>query len=392
MRRTITVSVATVVAIVMTGTLFFVLDPDPPGRPTTPTESTAPGSELPVCIGDQPVAQCLTEWSLRNIDNLSAVLDVLTDRTVSDAAFFSGGCHETWHAVGEEAGRRYELSSAISAWAYSCYGGFLHGAMSTAVPLMGVEEFKSIAPSICATFADRPNVVPLDCWHGVGHGFASVLPFPTSMEACVGVAIAEDELAWCTWGAAETLGEQFITEPGVRATIESTLDGLCEDLSVGQQACIRIAAPMLQVSGRSVESIYQYCASQSDPLRSWCAFSAGQLFATQWLDGSDAIKCNLIPSLESHCAAGAGRNVGRTDEWGTLNGSSRKVAGVQLSVCPEFTQPARSACEEAESAVRELELSPEESGTLTRTWWDAGRPPIVVLERTSQYREGITGS
>lgn len=348
--------------------------------------ATSPVSATPMCTGDQPLSTCLTAWALDNIDDLPRVLEVLTERTVADADFFKGGCHETWHAIGEEAGRRYALASALDAWAYSCYGGFLHGAMSTAVPLIGLDEFTRSAPSICAAYVGRPDVVPLDCWHGVGHGLASVLPFPQSMEACVGVAIEEDDLAWCTWGAAETLGERFIEDPSTRAEYEPLLERLCEDLSVGQQACIRIAAPMLKVSGHTTESIYQYCATQSDPLRSWCAFSAGQLFATDWLEGGDgAIGCDSIPELEVPCAAGAGRNVGRTDEWETLESSPRKQVAIPLSICPEFSGAARTACDEAETAVRALELSPQESGELTGSWWAGRTPPSAILKRTSQY-------
>jgi hypothetical protein len=324
---------------------------------------------------------CIKNWALGNIDELPKVLDTLTELNLNDKEFSDYACHDVWHAVGEEAGRMYELSSALDAWSYSCYGGFLHGAMSTSAETMGLDGFSAAAQELCSKYSNRVPVVGLDCWHGVGHGFAHVLTWPESMNACVPVAVDAEALAWCTWGASETLSENFLTDSKVRAELTPKLDSLCDSLELGQDVCFRVRAPMLYSSGWDFIKIYTHCTTASESARQACGFSAGQILGTEWLDGlAEASECYRYEEMAAACAAGMGKNVGRVDEWGILRDSPRRKSDSSLSPCSEFASnpQVEKSCADAEKEIRSIELSPIELELLTRKWWDGVKRPTTV--------------
>ena len=329
---------------------------------------------------------CVKQWALENIDDLPKVLDALTELTLNDEEFSDYACHDVWHAVGEEAGRRYDLGSALDAWSYSCYGGFLHGAMSTSAETMGLEGFSAVARSLCAKYDNRVPVVGLDCWHGVGHGFAHVLEWPESMQACIPVAVDEQSLTWCAWGASETLSENFLTDQEVRAELTPKLSSLCDNVEFGQDVCFRVRAPMLYSSGWDFVKIYEHCITAPASVQQSCGFAAGQILGTEWIEGlAEASECYRSEIMAASCAAGMGKNIGRVDEWGVLRDSPRRKPGMILSPCGEFADrpQVEQSCNDAELEIRNIELSPAELETLTRTWWEGIQRPEAVLRNGS---------
>ena len=322
----------------------------------------------PDCPATQSLSDCLSEWGVKHIDDLPTVVSTLTEYTVSNKEFAASGCHDTWHKVGEAAGLRYDPSEALSLWPYSCYGGFMHGVLWTAAPRMGDQAFEAATRSMCNEFRGRPEVVYLDCWHGVGHGLAEIYAFPESMYRCEGLASPGEEYEWCTWGAAESLADNFIKAGEEQNPLTEDLPGLCPSVSQGTKACFRSVIPMMYNTGWTFEKLYDYCASLAGDLGSECAYSAGQVLGTLWVvDLADASGCYTHEDLAVHCAGGAGRYVGRISEWGALEletEDANKLSGI----CPEFTEPARSSCEESYAAIRALELSPEEDLEVTTSW------------------------
>lgn len=365
----------TATAAVICGALITI------GVRTTTTTPEQPRS-TEVCP-EENAAACLTEWARTNIDDISLVIDVLTERTLTDSAFFTSSCHEVWHTVGEEAARHHPLVDLLGVWPYSCYGGLLHGAMSVAAPRMGVAEFSTVAPAFCATMRGRAPIVALDCWHGVGHGLASTLEYPESMRACAPLTRDEQELSWCTWGAAETHFDTYINNLGLRDAVDKQFPSTCESVTVGQAACLRMAGPVMLVSGYTFEDLYRYCATTTGEYAQWCAFSAGQVLATEWLvSGAEPRRCETAAELAASCAAGAGRNVGRVVELGTEAAADTHTGESPLALCSKFTTPAlQQACTTSTAEIRELELSEAELRTVTEQWWDGAQrpsPPVAA--------------
>jgi len=330
----------------------------------TPRQATP----APDCPSTQSLSECLSDWGIRHIDDLPTVVSTLTEYTVSNREFAASGCHDTWHKVGEAAGERYDPAEALALWPYSCYGGFMHGLIWTAAPRMGIDAFESSTRAMCADFKNRPEVVYLDCWHGVGHGLAEVYAFPESMYRCEDLAAPGEEYEWCTWGAAESLADGFIKETETTNPLTEDLPGLCPGLSQGIKACFRSVIPMMYNTGWSFEKLYDYCAGLGTDLRPDCAYSAGQILGTLWVvDKIESSGCYVHPDLATHCAAGAGRYVGRVSEWGALELEVDDPAKL-VGICPEFTGPSRSACDQAYEEIRALELSPEEDLGVTTSW------------------------
>lgn len=357
MRKAILAS-SVVCALLLAG--FFALKASPPD-----TE--------PECPGPVDVATCLAEWGAANIENLDLVLNTLTDRTLQDERF-ADGCHPAWHIVGEAAGRAYPIDEALAGWAYGCAGGFMHGAVSTAVLRGTLDEFTADIVAVCENYKKRPEVVYLDCWHGAGHGYAQVLKYPDSLYACIPVAPGAKEFEWCAWGATEELVEPFQNDPMVRAEYEPRLESLCAEITVGHAACFRAVAPMMYISGRTFSQIYDYCTTLAAEQQPLCAFSAGHVLGMNWVAGFESPDaCSRHTQLAEQCAAGAGRYVGRLAEWGVLDAELAGKAGID-GICPVFTEDLRPACQRASDEIRTVELSPSEERALTSAWWGSRQP------------------
>lgn len=331
----------------------------------TETQTPTPDCQgLPV----PELADCLADWGVGNIDDLPRVIDTLTKYTVSDQEFGASPCHDTWHKVGEAAGLKYDARDSLSEWPYSCAGGFMHGLMWTYAPKVGPEGFKSAAAGLCALFKNRPEVVYLDCWHGIGHGLAEVYAFPESMYQCGSVAMTTEEYEWCTWGAADTLSDDFIKDQKMQQELGPGLPELCPGLEQATKACFRVVASMLYNYGWTFSDLYKYCSTLKTGLRSECAFSAGQILGMLWVSGREpASKCSLHKDLARECASGAGKYVGRVIEWDAIT-SEAVGPEKMLGICPEFDPELRLSCETAYKAVRELELSPKENLEVTLSW------------------------
>lgn len=330
-------------------------------------------SSDPECADPATVPTCLGEWGAANIQTLDLVLDTLTERTLQDERF-ADGCHPAWHIVGEAAGREYPIDVALADWAYGCAGGFMHGAVSTAVLRGTLDEFTADIVRVCENYKKRPEVVYLDCWHGAGHGYAQVLKYPESLYACIPVAPAAKEFEWCAWGATEELVEPFQNDPAVRAEYEPRLESLCTEITVGHAACFRAVAPMMYISGRTFLEIYDYCATLTTEQQLLCAFSAGHVLGMNWVAGFETPEaCNRHTQLAEQCAAGAGRYVGRLAEWGVLDAELAEKTGID-GICPVFTEDLRPACQRASDEIRTVELSPSEERALTSAWWGSRQP------------------
>lgn len=321
----------------------------------------------PECDDPATIATCLGEWGESNIESLGMVLTTLTERTLRDQRF-AENCHQAWHIVGEAAGRKYPIDTALEDWAYGCAGGFMHGAVSTAVLRGSLEEFTADIVRVCDSYKNRPEVVYLDCWHGAGHGYAQVLEYPESLYACKPVATGQVEFDWCAWGATEELVEPFQSDQAFRERYEPQLETLCTDISIGHAACFRALAPMMYIAGWEFERIYGYCDALGPEHQELCSFSAGHVLGMNWVAGvKDPAKCDLHPSLAEKCAAGAGRYVGRLAEWGMLEAELVDKSGT-AGVCPAFRDGLRQVCQEESEKVRALELSPQEERELTKAW------------------------
>jgi hypothetical protein len=234
---------------------------------------------------------------------------------------------------------------------------------------MDAAEFSAAARDICSPFTTRQEVIYLDCWHGIGHGLAELYAFPESMYECQGITSTGPEYDWCTWGAAEGYAADFIQDKNLQGQLAASLPGMCPSLSQATATCFRAVIPMLYNIGWGFEKMYDYCADLQESLRSECAYSAGQILGTLWVvDKASAAECSRHEDLESDCASGAGKYIGRVSEWGSLvldAVSTEKLAGI----CPEFSGPSRSSCENSYSTIRSLELSPEEALTITLNWY-----------------------
>lgn len=325
----------------------------------------------PECKDQATIATCLAQWGADNITSLETVLSTLTEKTLNERNF-ADGCHPAWHTVGEAAGRIYPLEDALRPWAYSCAGGFMHGAISTAVFQGTVEDFSSKIATICEGYKTRPPVAYLDCWHGAGHGYAQVLEYPESMYACIPVSPNKEVFEWCAWGASEELVEPFQTDPSVRAKYEPRLRDLCTTLTAGQEACFRAVVPMMHISGWKFEEIYDYCSSLKKEYADFCAFSAGHVLGMSWMAGLiSPTECSRHADLAVRCASGSGRYVGRLVEWGIYDA---EIANKEYTdgICPEYEETLRSACQEAFNYIRSVELSPAEERAVTASWSSAG--------------------
>lgn len=321
----------------------------------------------PQCQAGAAGVECEIEWGLSNLGNLDAVLKIYTHQHITDDDF-AENCHRVWHAVGEAAGMAYDPETALRNWTYSCAGGFMHGVMSTAPRRVGVSRFGSSAATACASFIGRPLVVYLDCWHGIGHGYAHVLEFPESMYACKDLAPGAEEFDWCAWGAAELPGEAYRTDPLVRERYKSSLTSLCNGLASGHQACYRMVLLMMLRSEWNFPKMTEYCTSQSVAQRDLCARGLGQVAAAKWLAGTlDLDACARTKSLAEACAFGFGWHLARPYEWGVFDDDSdlkRRVA----SACVGLPTPLLDVCREAFEELRGIELSPVEERLLIETW------------------------
>lgn len=328
------------------------------------TSQDSNSAQSPKCEESESLFDCLSLWGVSNINDLQPVLDTLTRYTIEHPTFFVDGCHETWHDVGNAAGEIYSLEEALSGWAYSCNGGYLHGVMQKAAPLIGVEKFSKDAPNFCKTYQNRPAVVYYDCWHGVGHGFAELLSFPESMYACSPVAKTPEEYSWCTWGAADFIPEKFGADSDFKEKITPELPTLCEDLKEGVEACFRMITPLLYLSGWDFGKIYNLCSTYTGELRKWCAFGSGQVLGTLWVGGliENVEGCSIHEDMSIPCAEGAGKYVGRASEW--TEGYGPEIA----PICVNFKDVAKEACDNSYKYIRDLEVSPSENRDITSNW------------------------
>lgn len=318
---------------------------------------------------------CLEAWALDNIDDIENVIEVLTDRTLTDEDFYTTSCHDVWHSVGESAVLVHDLTYLLSIWPYSCYGGLMHGAMAIGAQEMGYAAFSEIAPDLCRMYTGRSEVVELDCWHGVGHGLAYSLEFPQSMEACVPLTSDVSFLSWCTWGATETHFIRYAEEAELLNTVTVDFLRTCETLDMGQDVCLRMVGPLIIVAGYTFEDMYDYCSTTSGQYAQWCAFSAGQIAATDWMTtGADPNRCAQDPVLADACARGAGTSVGRTEEL-SMSAIIGAGDGPPTDMCRVFAeQRHQQICQDSANDMLDLELSLDELSVVTRTWWsdDAG--------------------
>lgn len=321
----------------------------------------------PVCNDPVLVVSCMTDWALENIDDLDFVSQTLTNRHLTDPDFATG-CHITWHALGEAVGTRYPIDEALQSWAYSCAGGFMHGVMSTAPRRSDLQTFGNDAKSACADYKSRSQVAYLDCWHGIGHGYAHVLSFPESMYACQPVAPAEDEFEWCAWGASEMPNEAYQTDPVVRDRFKDSLSNLCNGILYGHRACYRMSLLMMHGSGWGYDDMLDYCRKQPLDYRKSCGHGLGQVVAARWLAGGlDAEACLDDEFLSSTCATGFGWHLARPFEWGAFDDSPELREKVERA-CLLFDLPYRRSCQDSFDTLRGIELSPAEERALIESW------------------------
>jgi hypothetical protein len=388
-RRALVVGLLAVAAIAAAVTAATIRSPAPPPLPVesaVPEQVDVVPDRAEDCPQGEGASRCLQVWALANLDSIDEVIATLTARSFDDPEFSEYTfCHSVWHVVGEEAGRVYDLGELLAAWPYSCYGGLLHGAMSTAAHRVGAEEMSASARAVCDRYRAAPRVVELDCWHGIGHAFAQVLEFPASMEACVPVAPDPDALEWCTWGAAETAGDEYLIDGVVAAGDVDAVLGLCEEITVGEQACARIQAPVLAGAGWSSTRLIGRCLELTGADAQRCGFAAGQVIGVRWaVVGEPLTPCFASEVLAEVCVEGAARSVGRADEANQLAASSRRdglAPGEVLSLCRSVPVEVRSACEASDAAIRDLELSPDEVIDLLERWWDLVERPEVPPTR-----------
>lgn len=321
----------------------------------------------PVCDSPATVVPCMTDWALENLDDLEYVSDTLTKRHLTDQDF-AAGCHITWHALGQAAGTRYPIDKALDSWVYSCAGGFMHGVMSTAPRRGNLDKFGHEAGSVCAGYESRSRVAYLDCWHGIGHGYAHVLSFPESMYACHPVAPAQDEFEWCAWGASEMPNEAYQTDPVVRERFKNSLPQLCDGVLYGHRACYRMSLLMMHGSGWRYEDMLDYCQKQPSAHSKSCGYGLGQVVAARWLSGALGPEACLDDrTLSMTCAAGFGWHLARPFEWGAFDDSPDLRTRVERA-CSLFVSPHRRSCQDSFDELRRIELSPTEERSLMESW------------------------
>ena len=160
---------------------------------------------------------------LMNRGGIAAALDTFA-HLADTYEPFSGVCHSILHATGGEAYKQFVRGEDFIATPTSAYCdyGFYHGFMETLVSLKGGPK---VAREFCAyidqQLADVTPEVPLQCFHGIGHGWTNVHDNPElwgderaiisrSIEACEGVKDTWGQLSHCLTGVFHGIANFYV--------------------------------------------------------------------------------------------------------------------------------------------------------------------------------------
>jgi len=354
--------------------------------------------------------RCIQDWALQEIraDRVEpeSFLAALGVRMLLDPTTNSG-CHDFWHFVAEELGRRFDPKLLFQAAPYNCSGAFYHGAGLGSALALGPDAFARAVDGMCDPFVSGPRVIYLDCIHSIGHGFGALKPFPDVLSMCTRYADDDEELYWCGWGATESglqnrygVGEAKYNKSIEELTLRIPRDeaykviGECAEVEVSglRRACFKLTLRLLNNIEEPYVKIAKWCGALPPDSATDCADSAGELAAIKFLRGSSGEYdlCVQHTKQGPACTLGYARPIARVDEWDDrfgLSGAEAAPADERLSGCvlvstthPEF----QDICEREDAYTHKLELSPTELDVM-----DAALLPELRLKMPAYASEPV---
>ena len=176
-RRTLPLEAAVLASVVVLGSLLVSID-QPAQAPGGTLPASAVGAtnvtDVSVCA-TLPVgsATCYRDYLAGLLDATGAgpALAELERLNTSDG-YITEHCHQVAHDLGADALAYYgSIGGALQTSAGTCWSGYTHGVMETALAGFDDEELRAEVPAICEDAAEvRYSFVHYNCLHGLGHG------------------------------------------------------------------------------------------------------------------------------------------------------------------------------------------------------------------------------
>ena len=329
---------------------------------------------------------CLIEWGSGvldgSIETFDTVVKAVSLRTLNDPAFYQESCHDVWHALGERAGELYDLRTIYMRSANICHGGIVHGAMSGRARVLGISEYTKEVSGVCDMYKNSPRIWLNDCFHGIGHGYATLLNWPEVFDGCKMFSQGDEEFDWCAAGAMETVYNRIVE--GDTALLSSIGDptSACTRFQRENDACWRyIVFVMLRGEGTSLEQVSSVCAKQDDLNRTHCSFAVGGVAASMWEFNAELTVCDeMVGEFHISCWKGAARSVTRGSEQTYLEPPPRAEGlgtEMRLTLCAVVPAEITTWCHQMETAELGDEFDQADQARLARDWSSAQGLPAA---------------
>lgn len=320
---------------------------------------------------------CLIEWGSGlldgSVENLDIVVKAVSLRTLNDPSFYQESCHDVWHALGEMAGTLYDLRTIYTRSANICHGGIVHGAMSGRALVLGESAYTKEVSGVCELYNSSARIWMNDCFHGIGHGYATLLNWPNVFDGCQMFSQDDEEFDWCAAGAMETVYNRIVEGDTALLSSVGNPDSACTGFQRENDACWRyIVFLILRGNGNSLEQVSSVCETLDDLNRTHCSFAVGGVAASMWEFNSDLTACDeMVWEFRLSCWKGAARSVTRGSEQTYLEPPPRAEGlgtDMRLTLCGIVPAEITSWCHQMESVELGDEFDQTDQARLAREW------------------------